>query len=326
MPKGLVNIGNTCSINTVIQCIGHCPTIRNFILTPDIPFIKLKNRNYSIYEELKDVFSHLWINNNNIIPRRFIKAFYESIGNTYSLGEQLDFTEMWMLLLNNIIEETHKLEYLSIHQKMVEYKEDILNHLQTKVNTSWIAFSKASNSPLNDILYGTQIQQITCKSCGKVYHNIDQIAFHYIEIIHGPSMINGIEKLLSEETMHGWKCDKCSHQNASKILRFWRLPKIWMIVLQRFNNMSKIINPIDILETIILDKSVEISTASTITYSLCAIANHYGSLNGGHYTAICKNTNNEWYDCDDMQITKIDNIKDILLKNRSAYALFYERL
>jgi hypothetical protein len=68
MPKGLVNIGNTCSINTVIQCIGHCPTIRNFILTPDIPFIKLKNRNYSIYEELKDVFSHLWINNNSSTP------------------------------------------------------------------------------------------------------------------------------------------------------------------------------------------------------------------------------------------------------------------
>jgi ubiquitin carboxyl-terminal hydrolase 4/11/15 len=34
-------------------------------------------------------------------------------------------------------------------------------------------------------------------------------------------------------------------------------------------------------------------------YDLFAISNHYGSLNGGHYTAYAKNIDNKWYEFDD---------------------------
>ena len=138
-------------------------------------------------------------------------------------------------------------------------------------------------------------------------------------------MLNGLEMLLLEEEMNGWKCDKCSNKNATKMVRFWKLPKVWMVVLQRFDNTSKIRNSIDIIEKLRINNNIEISSATPVEYQLYAIANHYGNLNGGHYTATCKNKN-EWYEYDDMQITKIANIQNILLQNRNAYALFYERL
>ena len=34
-------------------------------------------------------------------------------------------------------------------------------------------------------------------------------------------------------------------------------------------------------------------------YDLYAVTNHFGSLNGGHYTAYGKNINNEWYNFND---------------------------
>jgi ubiquitin carboxyl-terminal hydrolase 4/11/15 len=34
-------------------------------------------------------------------------------------------------------------------------------------------------------------------------------------------------------------------------------------------------------------------------YDLYAVVNHYGSLNGGHYTAYAKNNDGNWYDFND---------------------------
>ena len=40
-----------------------------------------------------------------------------------------------------------------------------------------------------------------------------------------------------------------------------------------------------------------------VYYDLYAVSNHYGSLNGGHYTATCLNSiKNKWYYFDDSRV------------------------
>ena len=61
----------------------------------------------------------------------------------------------------------------------------------------------------------------------------------------------------------------------------------------------------------------------TITYDLYAVSNHYGSLNGGHYTAFCKNpVINKWYEFDDSHVSAVDASSTI---TKAAYVLFYKR-
>ncbi|NXI69671.1 UBP50 hydrolase, partial [Anseranas semipalmata] len=56
-------------------------------------------------------------------------------------------------------------------------------------------------------------------------------------------------------------------------------------------------------------------------YSLCAVVNHSGLLDGGHYTAFCKHSvTKNWYSFDDSQITKIPNSS---VQTEAAYLLFY---
>lgn len=328
MHQGLVNVGNTCSINTLIQCMGHCPTFLDTILNHAIIANKRPNHTFSIYDELKEVFECLWVKNHTIIPRRFINAFYESIGDSYVRGDQFDLTEMWMLLLNNIIEETHLSTHRSVHQDVIEYDNKALVYLQRHAQSSWEKFFNNTNSPLTDILYGIQIQQIKCKDCSKTYHNFEPVAFNYIETTHGTSMIDAFNVLLRTEETNGWCCDKCAHVTGSKLIRFWRLPRIWVIVLQRFNNLTKLIHPIDILDTLCLNSCVEYASADS-KYELYAIANHYGSLNGGHYTAICKNktsSGHEWCEYDDNNVRIVTDIDKVFAQNRNAYVLFYERV
>lgn len=316
MFKGLANIGNTCSINTLVQCIGHCPSFLEFILTTDIEVNKIEKRKYSVYIELKEILKMLWVENNSVVPRRFIEAFYESIGNSYTFGEQLDFTEMWMLLLNNIIHESHSTTHIP------NYQVSNKNIMQTKVKDSLNIFFKNSNSPLNNLFQGSHIQQITCDKCKYKSHLIEPVAFSHI---NNSNIFEGLQDILESQEIKDWKCEKCSYDTGTKFIRFWKLPSIWMIVLQRYNLKSKTTSPIDIPLIIPIDSNVELSGTNNFHYELKSIANHYGSIDGGHYTATCKNNNGVWCEYNDLNVGIIQNINGVLKNNKSAYALFYER-
>jgi ubiquitin carboxyl-terminal hydrolase 15 len=60
-----------------------------------------------------------------------------------------------------------------------------------------------------------------------------------------------------------------------------------------------------------------------IIYDLYAVSNHYGSLNGGHYTAYAMNPiNKRWYEFDDTDVSRIDPSK---VPTKASYVLFYRR-
>lgn len=64
-------------------------------------------------------------------------------------------------------------------------------------------------------------------------------------------------------------------------------------------------------------------------YDLYAISNHYGGLNGGHYTAcVRQDARNAWYNYDDSRVSELCAIGDVAgesarVKTRAAYSLFY---
>ena len=58
-------------------------------------------------------------------------------------------------------------------------------------------------------------------------------------------------------------------------------------------------------------------------YDLYAVSNHYGSLNGGHYTAFCQNpVHKKWFEFDDTDVTKVEPQNTV---TKAAYVLFYRR-
>lgn len=60
-----------------------------------------------------------------------------------------------------------------------------------------------------------------------------------------------------------------------------------------------------------------------LIYDLYAVSNHYGSLNGGHYTAFCRNPiDNKWYEFDDSSVSRIDSGSAV---TKAAYVLFYKK-
>ena len=66
------------------------------------------------------------------------------------------------------------------------------------------------------------------------------------------------------------------------------------------------------------------TTKKSIKYDLFAVANHYGTLSFGHYTAFCKNSiTGKWYEFNDSIVSEINDLSSIITSN--AYVLFYRQ-
>ena len=49
-----------------------------------------------------------------------------------------------------------------------------------------------------------------------------------------------------------------------------------------------------------------LSGANLASYDLCAVSNHHGTMNGGHYISYCKPPQGDvWYQCHDKTVTRL---------------------
>ena len=124
-----------------------------------------------------------------------------------------------------------------------------------------------------------------------------------------------------------WYCENCKKkQRAKKKLEIYHTPKILIIQIKRFSHVNKINTKVDFpLKDLDLSKYIlSKDKTKSIKYDLFAVANHYGSLTYGHYTAFCKNSIDEkWYEFNDSCVYEITDLSKIVSSN--AYVLFYKQ-
>ena len=106
-----------------------------------------------------------------------------------------------------------------------------------------------------------------------------------------------------------------------------RAPPLLIIQLKRFHTGSSDTEKNEQLVTFPLDffnpKQGPLNEASTDVYECYAIINHYGSLNGGHYSAFVRVKGEKWYLFDDSFVSAVENPAEIV--SSAAYLLFYRR-
>ena len=148
----------------------------------------------------------------------------------------------------------------------------------------------------------------------------------------GISIYDCISWFSQEETLTGndkWYCSACKqHQNALKKMEIYRAPEFLILHLKRFSHQRaslfgsrKIQEFVDFpLEG--LDLAPYVLSGGAV-YDLYAVSNHFGSLNGGHYTAFCQNPiSKKWFEFDDAEVNRIEAGK---VPSKASYVLFYRR-
>ena len=325
---GLANLGNTCFMNSALQCLSHTYELNIFLDNATY-----KNRLNDTPESLvlcewDNLRKMMWSENCTISPGGFVGA----VQKVARIKDRVIFTGWAQNDLTEFLQFVTECFHESICR---EVEMNIQGNAIT--NTDKLAMScfkmmknmyKKEYSEFLNMFFGIHVSKI--KSLESDYLNITPEPFFNLNlpIANDNTLEKCIELYTSTEKMDGDnmilndKTDK--KEEAEKNIQFWSLPKIMVITLKRFdNNNRKNQSFIDFpLENLDMRKYIVGYDKDSYIYDLYGICNHNGGSSGGHYTSYVKNANNKWYHFNDTNCNEI-NLGG--LKTPLAYCFFYRK-
>jgi ubiquitin C-terminal hydrolase len=301
---GFANIGQSCYLNSVLQCILNDELFVKFIneTTIDAQIIKLLS-------EIKrnPTFTSLY---------KF-KTYMSSKNSIFKNISQEDSPTALRILLDTIHNEccdkegskfsvTKNKDFLSLAKNA--YKRHIMVD---------------GYSIINKLYKGQLYVSCVCSNCSHVSSGQFDIFGEIIVELDKDSIHECVDSFLNKiEIIEDYACEKCNKRtNVYKKNNIIVFPKRLIIYLNRYKSILKNIKNIHI------DKNLYFTSINdkTIAYELSAVVHHTGQfIDRGHYvTDIIKE--NIIYRADDDIITKIDYLNDDFVSN-SAYLMIYNRI
>lgn len=190
------------------------------------------------------------------------------------------------------------------------------------------------------LFYGQIKSTVTCSTCHKqsvTYDTFSNLSLELPQTTNRCDLGDCLNLYFDGERISGWMCPNCKEKrDAEKKLDISRLPGVLVIHLKRFHadldmgGYRKKQNYVKFPSTS-LDMRTFVARSEhgqyfnhMSVYSLYAVSNHYGSMEGGHYTAYCRGgPGDRWYKFDDHNVSGIDETD---VNSSAAYILFYQTI
>lgn len=328
---GLQNLGNTCFINSTIQCLFNVQELNIFMDKLEIK--KLNNKPDSILLiEWNNLRELIFKDNCIISPIRFINTVRKisSVkGKDIFTGiAQNDLPEFLLFIIDCFHNSLAREVNMTIEGSIKNDRDRVAKECYKMMRNMY----KNEFSEILTFFYGIHVSNIVSiqnnkilSSCPEPFMNISLS----IPNITNPTIYSCFDEYLKDELLkddNAWFNDKTnSKENVIKRFRIWSLPKIMIVDFKRFtNNLDKdnkyITFPINHLD---MQKYIYGYNSADYIYDLFGICNHIGGTKGGHYNSYVKNLNEKWYLYDDTEVTEVKNIDKLVSSNE--YCLFYRK-
>lgn len=324
--NGLQNLGNTCYMNSILQCLCHTPWLVKYMLTNKFTeHLKQNSLEMIMVYEINKLLRFMYYSSGQTLnPIQFFKYMQVlslKLGSGQFVGNnQHDASEFLTFVLDVLHEGLAK--PINLPDTILANNE---NHFQ-----SWVKTFKSGYSVLVREMFGQFHTRTICIHCKHISSNYDPFSILHLPIPQNKENVSSLKDCISlfsqEEELddnNKYKCDNCNQvTNAHKMSEIWKVPNTLVLCLKRFNKKGMKINtnvsfPLDNFEfrTVSGDRNI---------YDLYAVCNHVGDLNGGHYFSYVKHQEtNNWYELNDGIIKGISNTARI--NNHYAYILFYKK-
>jgi ubiquitin carboxyl-terminal hydrolase 8 len=326
---GLANLGNTCFINSTIQCLSHIYELNLFLDSETYKKRINKVPESLLLIEWDKLRNLMWSENCIIKPAGFITAIHKVA--------HLKDKDIFTGYAQNDLTEFMNFLFTSFHEAIKrEVDMNIKGNVKNKTDKlAKVCYDMMKNMYKNEyseflkMFYGICVSEIT--SLDSNYENIVPEPFFNIDIPidKHDTLIECLEQYTEKEILDNdnkiLNDETGKKEKASKRIMFWNLPDILIISLKRFsNNNKKNDKKIEFpLKNLDMSKYILGYDKNSYKYDLFGICNHYGGVNGGHYTAFVKNANESWYNFNDTNVSKI-KIDD--LQGNGAYCFFYRKV
>ncbi|CAD8175796.1 unnamed protein product [Paramecium octaurelia] len=170
---GLKNLGNTCFMNSGIQCIGNTYPIRDYLLSNQYKQDINELNTLGTKGELASKFAHLlrrmWYADRTPIPPFSLKRAIGKFQPQFQGFQQHDSQELITYLLDGLNEDLCR-----IKQKPYVERKDYDGRPDFEVaKESWEQFKLRNDSIIVDNLYGQYKSTLRCPNCNKISITFD---------------------------------------------------------------------------------------------------------------------------------------------------------
>lgn len=327
--SGIVNYGNTCYMNSAVQCLSNVLELTHYFRSKKfVGDLKHESQERNLIVQWYKLLEGLWNSNCVVSPQSFrrevrLLALRQGIYLNFVGNGQNDVQEFLVFLIDSM----HNGLCKKVSMKITGSVENDLDKCALEAMKNWKIFFKDNYSFIVDLFY-SQVSSSIYDLNGKLLSTTYQPScFYTLEIPENAKNIyDCFDDFTSREKLEGdnmwYDEDNDNYREAYKKINFWKLPKVLIVVLKRFNNDGeKIDRLIKFPFDLDLCKYCVGYRKTSYKYSLKSVANHDGSLNGGHYYSYVQNTNGKWYTYNDTNVSEMSKNEVV---SRSAYCLFYE--
>ncbi|KAH3732044.1 ubiquitin carboxyl-terminal hydrolase 8 [Pelomyxa schiedti] len=322
-PKGLQNLGNTCYMNSTLQCLLVTSPLVDFFTSGALEKEMKRKKRSSSARRLTRSFMEViqaFHSASRVISPVNLKSQIAQVANQFSGTQQQDSFECLVLLLDALHQELNGI--CTTTPRPLEIPRDAASSLAFE---AWNEHLGSNSSIIVDLFHGLTLEKMDCTEscCGWNTSSYSPMAFLDIPIPDRSRTVP-LEDCLSDfsrpETIG---CPQCGKQSLQKMSIVILLPPIVIIHLQRFDHTSaKIRTPVSVP----LHTNFSCLSSGTFSYRLYALSEHQGSqLSSGHYTAHVIKDGVHW-SISDTIVTQMSGTFSTGVTTSNALVLFYTRL
>ncbi|VVT57956.1 uncharacterized protein SAPINGB_P005965 [Magnusiomyces paraingens] len=314
-PRGLINNGVTCYMNSAVQALIHVPAMARYLTAVNKGEYKDTISPRSVTRDLAHLFARMTDGSNgrkSISPKQLIRRLDE-INPLMSEWNQEDAHEYFMSLIGRL-------------------QEDSVPKGQ-----------KLKSSILHEMFGGTFLQTVVCQECKNksethqdffdIQVSIDK---HELKVM-GKSTLRGSlrqyfdQSFIKKSKSEGYDCEKCKKKtSASTIQRIEEAPEYLILSIKRYEYTSNRNSSQKIKQHLAIAPTIELTQYAVneepMRYQLVAFTVHEGrSASSGHYVAYCMQPDNTWALYDDDYVHQL-SANQVYRSKDDVYFLVYTRV
>lgn len=349
---GLTNLGNTCYMNCILQCIVATERLSaSFLTIPNLANINSRlGYKGVLYAAFLRLLKEMVFRNNSYVSPVNFRNLCGSVCETFKGYEQQDAHEFLNFLLDGLHEELNVAGEKAPLKPLTIPEERVQEQLTLRVASAnqWKRYLYSNNSPITTLVQGQYLSRLACTVCGTTSTTYNAFSCLSLPIPlgrQGCTLKDCFRLFTAPEVLEGdntWHCPTCKkHQRTIKRMLISRLPHTLIVHLKRFRSggrqgsskletfVSYPLKQLDLTEFWVPSTGPEDEVVqqggqhAPFLYNLYAVATHTGTLKAGHYTSFVRRGKNGWCYFDDTRVYR--NIPPSNVVSQNAYVLFFER-